>query len=54
MKKWKYDEKSLRKIYEQGDLKISFEEFKKWAEHYANSLINKVKKEIEDEKITSE
>lgn len=54
MEKWKFDDKSLKRMYkEEGThLKISYEEFKKLAEQYANSLIEKVKKEIKNEKIT--
>ncbi len=46
---WKYDKKSLRKIYDEEKPNMTFGEFKKWAEHFANSMIQKAKKEMEDE-----
>ena len=54
MKKWRYDDNSLRKVYKEegAHLKMTYKEFKKMAEQYANSLIKKVKKEIENEKVT--
>lgn len=52
MKKWKFDDKSLKKMYkeEKVHLKISYKEFKKWAEQFANELIEDAKKKVENEK----
>lgn len=52
MKKFRYNDESLKKVYEDEGkkLKMTYGDFKKWAEHFANTLINKAKKEVNDEK----
>lgn len=54
MEKWRYDDESLRKIYKESkkDLKMSYKDFKKMAESFANQLIENTKKEIKNEKVT--
>ena len=54
MEKWKFDEKRLKKLYkeENSNLKMSYKEFRKMAESFANELIDKVKKDVKNEKIT--
>ena len=51
MKKWKFDDKKLKKLHAESKLNLTYEEFKKFAEDYANQLIKNVKKEIENERI---
>lgn len=52
--KWKFSEENIKKMYKEKDvnLDMSYEEFKALAELYADSLIEKVKKEIKNEKVT--
>ena len=52
MKKWKYDSDSLKKIYKEHKPKMSYKDFKKMAEQYANHLIGEINEEIKNEKIT--
>ena len=54
MNKWKYDDRTLKQLYKESkkDLKMSYKEFKKMAESFANQLLENVKKEVENEKIT--
>lgn len=44
---WKFNEKELRKIYRESnkDMRLSYKEFKKAAEKFANQLIANAKKE---------
>lgn len=52
---WKYDDEVLKKIYKESkkDLKMSYKDFKKMAESFANQLIENTKKEVRNnEKIT--
>lgn len=49
---WKYDDERLKKIYIESkyDLKMSYKEFKKMAEKFANQLIKQAAKEVKDAK----
>lgn len=51
---WKYNDEKLKKIYLESkyDLKMSYKEFKKMAEEFANQLIEKAKKETKNVKQT--
>ena len=51
MAKWKFDDKRLKKLHKESKLNLSYEDFKKFAEDYANQLLKNIKKEIENERV---
>lgn len=49
---WKFDDKRLRRIYDENkdNINMSYKDFKKMAQDYANRLIANVKKGIDNDK----